>query len=63
MPLDFILWGFLKERVYRKNSRILEDLNVTLNRLLPALTYISSKKLHKSTVKRVNACLEGGEDF
>ena len=53
------LWGFLKESRARTQESW-RTFNITLNRLLPALTNKLFKKLHKSTVKMVIACLEEG---
>jgi hypothetical protein len=61
LPLDFFCGDFWKKEYRARTQESWRTFNITLNRLLPALTNKLFKKLHKSTVKMVVVCLEEGE--
>lgn len=60
-PLDFFYWGCLKEQVYKKPIRTIEELRL---RVADAARAISTKNynrlLERSFIKRCRACIRAG---
>jgi hypothetical protein len=59
-PPDFLLWGFLKERIYSNNPRSTEDLKHNTEQVVAGIDQQTLRKVAKTTVKRVNAYLQEG---
>jgi hypothetical protein len=56
-PLEFCLWGFLKEKVYKNNPHTLEEFKQTIEL---CISNVSAESLHQVALnmrERVNACI------
>jgi hypothetical protein len=61
---NFFLWGCLKDRVYRNNSRNLEELKHNIEANVTSKNEQTLRNFARNITKRVDACLhEGGGHF
>jgi hypothetical protein len=61
-PLDFFLWGFIKEQVYRTPAHTQDDL---MRRLLDAFALVTPDMLARSKndiIRRARLCIEARGD-
>jgi len=56
-PLDFYLWGTLKDVVYRKKPAMLGDLRAEIRAACAAIPINTSTKVAQSTARHCNRCL------
>jgi hypothetical protein len=57
LPLDFCLWGFLKENVYENNLHTLEELKQNTELCISNVTAETLHQVASNMWKRVNACI------
>ncbi|XP_011859170.1 PREDICTED: uncharacterized protein LOC105556688 [Vollenhovia emeryi] len=55
-PLDFLLWGFLKGKVYTKNPRTIPELKDEIRRAIDEIEPALCQNVIESFVKRINEC-------
>ena len=56
-PLDFYLWGYLKNKVYRNKPTTLHDLKQNIIQEIGAITPQTLAKTMQNMVKRVDECI------
>lgn len=57
-PLDFFLWGYLKDRVYQNRPETLDDLKTNIEYQISEITVRMLKNVMKSFYKRLLKCRE-----
>lgn len=57
-PLDFFLWGYLKDKVYGTNSRTVEELKIRIKEELEKVPVSMLLNVEKSCVRRMLKCKE-----
>ena len=57
-PLDFFLWGFLKDRVYEGNPETLDQLKRNITREVRAISPAIRERVTNNFKKRLDACLK-----
>lgn len=63
-PLDFFYWGCLKDKVYAKPIRNLEELKNRIRNAAREINEINLRKLRAQFLKRCRACIRaGGRQF
>lgn len=63
-PLDFFLWGYLKDKVYSTPSATLEELQNKILNAFESITPVMLQSVMRETIRRVNKCSEmGGRHF
>lgn len=55
-PLDFFLWGFLKEKVYANNPRTVSKLKHEIRRVIDEIEPALCQNVIENFVKRINVC-------
>ena len=62
--LDFLLWGFLKDKFYLSKPQTIKELKNNIKREISFITPDILQRVSNNMVKRVNACLSAnGEHF
>ena len=56
-PLDFFLWGYAKDNVYRNRPRTISDLKKEVEDFIGTITPMDCKKVIGNFATRVNRCL------
>lgn len=59
-PLDFYLWGAMKNTVYSNNSRTTDDLMTAITEYIRSVDRAALNDVSKNTVQCVTKCLEAG---
>ena len=59
-PLDFFLWGHLKERVYRDNPQTLTELKEAIGKEIRCIGSEVTKAVFDSMKKRAQDCIQSG---
>lgn len=63
-PLDFFLWGFIKDKVYEVEVENEQDLIARLHAAVAEITPQMLQRVRENVLVRVRACLEvGGGHF
>ena len=63
-PLDFFLWGFLKEKVYETEPENVEDMIARLHAAIATIDAAMLQRVRREAVRRAHACLDvGGGHF
>ena len=63
-PLDFFLWGYCKENVYRNNPRCINDLRRNVENIMSKISAAMCSKVICNFEKRVHNCmLRQGDHF
>lgn len=57
-PLDFFLWGYCKEMIYKKLPENVEELNNKLHNAIWALEDDIMEKIPRNLLRRMRACIE-----
>ena len=57
-PADFFMWGFLKDKVYARNPRNIEELKTAITHSTREIDIELCQKVCRSVRHRVNLCLE-----
>jgi hypothetical protein len=57
-PLDFYLWGYLKDDVYRRNPATLNDVRENIAMLCAAITLDTLQNVVHAEVRRLRQCLD-----
>jgi len=55
-PMDFFLWGYIKELVYRTPSQSVDDLKRRIVSACQSITPAMLQAVHESTMKRAEMC-------
>ena len=59
-PCDFFLWGYLKERVYRKWPKTLSEFKNAIDQEIKLIPQEMTKKVMNSFRNRLRQCVENG---
>ena len=63
-PLDFFLWGYLKEKVYKTEPTTMEDMKDRIRRACQDIPPTFLQNVRNSFQRRINKCMEvNGEAF
>ena len=63
-PMDFYLWGYLKEKVYEKQPKNLEDLKAFIKEEISSITRQTLSDVFENLKKRLSICsAERGKNF
>jgi hypothetical protein len=54
--MDFFLWGYIKELVYRTPSQSVDDLKRRIVSACQSITPAMLQAVHESTMKRAEMC-------
>ena len=57
-PLDFFLWGFVKNQIYQNSPETLVELKAEIKRVIGMINRDMCKKPIDNFVKRINMCYE-----
>ena len=57
-PCDFFLWGYLKDRVYRKKFETIEELKEEIKNEIKKITKITLNSVFKEMKKRCLICIQ-----
>ncbi|CAK1550166.1 unnamed protein product [Leptosia nina] len=57
-PMDFFLWGYLKERVYANNPRTVVDLKENIRREISAIEHSLLQRVARNTRLRFEQCVQ-----
>ncbi|KYN08462.1 hypothetical protein ALC62_00554 [Cyphomyrmex costatus] len=62
-PLDFFLWGYCKEKIYRQLPEDIEELNDKLHYAIWSIENEVMEQMQTNLLKRMRACItmDGGE--
>ena len=56
-PLDFFLWGYCKEEIYKTIPEDVEELNTRLHYAIWAIEEDVMEDVHRNLLKRMRACV------
>ena len=56
--LNFFLWGFLKDRVYRNNPQTIGDLKENIHTEMQAIPVTTCHQVMKNFIRRLELCRE-----
>ena len=59
-PLDFFLWGYLKDRVYVNSPRTIPELKKEIANKIRAISHVQVNNVMDCFVKRIRACHQRG---
>ena len=67
-PCDFFLWGYLKDRVFRRKPRTLHDLKAAIREEIEAIPQDMLRRVMRNFRERLQMCIEqdgafDGRDF
>lgn len=63
-PLDFFLWGFVKEKVFRAQPSSIQELKTLVQRIINEVDCTTLERTIQSFTRRVEACIgEEGDHF
>ena len=63
-PCDFFLWGFLKDRVYKRTPKNLQQLTTAIQTEIAAIDNEMLGRVYSAFLRRLEACyLSGGSHF
>ncbi|XP_076280938.1 uncharacterized protein LOC143209337 [Lasioglossum baleicum] len=57
-PLDFFLWGYLKNEVYRKPVRSAEEMLARVRGTIAAISTATLKRMQREVVRRAELCVQ-----
>lgn len=57
-PMDFFLWGYVKERVYSSSSRNLQELEIKIRQAFATITAQMLERVVRETISRAQKCTE-----
>lgn len=55
-PLDFFLWGYVKDKVYTDNPQTLEHLKDNIREVIATIQPAMCKKVIENYIKRIDVC-------
>ena len=59
-PLDFHLWGFLKDRVYENNPKTIRNLKNAIENKIQSIPHDQCKRVIDHFKKRIDVCIQRG---
>lgn len=57
-PLDFYLWGFVKQKVYQKHHKDLNQLKISITNVIDSIPKDVTKRVFSNISKRLNLVIE-----
>lgn len=57
-PLDFFLWGYIKDRAYVNQPATLDDLKTNITQIISEIPESMLTRVMRNSVKRAKACLD-----
>jgi len=61
-PLDFFLWGYCKEKIYKTLPENIDDLDTRLRYAIWAIEEDVMNNVQENLLKRMRACVRMGEN-
>ena len=59
-PLDFHLWGFLKDKVYEKNPKTISDLKIAIQEKIQSIPREQCERVIANFKRRIDVCIQRG---
>ena len=56
-PLDFFLWDYIKNNVYKSNIKDLDDLKIKITQIIRSIKKETLKNVFSEIEKRRNFCI------
>jgi len=56
-PLDFFLWGYIKNNVYKNNIKDLDDLKIKITQEVRSIKKETLKNVFSEIEKRLSFCI------
>ena len=62
-PLDFFLWGYLKEKVYKSSPQSLAELKANITREINLISQDLLKRVMEEVKMRMQLCVESNGEY
>lgn len=59
-PLDFFVWGYIKNIVYRTQPESMDELIQKVQDAFQTITAQMLHNVHEGVIRRINACIDAG---
>ena len=60
-PCNFLLWGYLREKVYRDQTKTKDDLKIAIDREIKNIPQEMTRNVIKSFRNRLSQCVANGD--